>query len=234
MVVLTLFSRFWFFKFLILIGITVGAFFIPDGTFHTGTNILSYVMCLYFEQTLAYWWLRQLTVLDYRNNCVFSFAFHSVVLFWSGGVLHLHSNPTYSPHRLCSLLEQGVGRKCWKQWQQMLVCRYSFKRIGVNNIDYFCIYIWKDFTDLHHFFLKLFTLMYVDVISRLVVFHCPSLLPGYRCCGSILCLLHKAWWLYRAQSLHQPQLDLLYHHLHCFHPTQNTGTVWTSVLSYLC
>uniref|UniRef100_A0A3Q3G1D2 Serine incorporator 2, like n=1 Tax=Kryptolebias marmoratus TaxID=37003 RepID=A0A3Q3G1D2_KRYMA len=26
---------FWFFKFLILVGITVGAFFIPDGTFHT-------------------------------------------------------------------------------------------------------------------------------------------------------------------------------------------------------
>ncbi|CAJ1061575.1 serine incorporator 1 [Xyrichtys novacula] len=28
-------NGFWFFKFLILIGITVGAFFIPDGTFHT-------------------------------------------------------------------------------------------------------------------------------------------------------------------------------------------------------
>lgn len=37
---LGLFFRFWFFKFLILIGITVGAFFIPDGTFHTGTNML--------------------------------------------------------------------------------------------------------------------------------------------------------------------------------------------------
>ncbi len=31
------FVRFWFFKFLILVGITVGAFFIPDGTFHDGT-----------------------------------------------------------------------------------------------------------------------------------------------------------------------------------------------------
>ncbi|XP_061772065.1 serine incorporator 2 [Nerophis ophidion] len=28
-------NGFWFFKFLILVGITVGAFFIPDGTFHT-------------------------------------------------------------------------------------------------------------------------------------------------------------------------------------------------------
>ncbi|XP_061093825.1 serine incorporator 1 [Conger conger] len=28
-------NGFWFFKFLVLIGITVGAFFIPDGTFHT-------------------------------------------------------------------------------------------------------------------------------------------------------------------------------------------------------
>lgn len=28
---------FWFFKFLVLVGITVGAFFIPDGTFNTGT-----------------------------------------------------------------------------------------------------------------------------------------------------------------------------------------------------
>uniref|UniRef100_A0A667Z0G1 Serine incorporator 2 n=1 Tax=Myripristis murdjan TaxID=586833 RepID=A0A667Z0G1_9TELE len=33
-------NGFWFFKFLILVGITVGAFFIPDGTFHTGTNKL--------------------------------------------------------------------------------------------------------------------------------------------------------------------------------------------------
>ncbi|KAG5858068.1 hypothetical protein ANANG_G00026170 [Anguilla anguilla] len=28
-------NGFWFFKFLVLVGITVGAFFIPDGTFHT-------------------------------------------------------------------------------------------------------------------------------------------------------------------------------------------------------
>lgn len=27
---------FWFFKFLVLVGITVGAFFIPDGDFNTG------------------------------------------------------------------------------------------------------------------------------------------------------------------------------------------------------
>ncbi|KAG9330182.1 hypothetical protein JZ751_026998 [Albula glossodonta] len=32
-------NGFWFFKFLILIGIMVGAFFIPDGTFHTGKVI---------------------------------------------------------------------------------------------------------------------------------------------------------------------------------------------------
>ncbi|XP_036394975.1 serine incorporator 2 [Megalops cyprinoides] len=31
----TIQNGFWFFKFLILVGITVGAFFIPDGTFHT-------------------------------------------------------------------------------------------------------------------------------------------------------------------------------------------------------
>lgn len=28
--------RFWFFKFLALVGLTVGAFFIPDGTFTSG------------------------------------------------------------------------------------------------------------------------------------------------------------------------------------------------------
>ncbi|GAA6067672.1 serine incorporator 2 isoform X1 [Tachysurus ichikawai] len=28
-------NGFWFFKFLILVGITVGAFYIPDGTFNT-------------------------------------------------------------------------------------------------------------------------------------------------------------------------------------------------------
>jgi len=33
-------NRFWFFKFLILVGITVGAFFIPDGTFHDGTFLV--------------------------------------------------------------------------------------------------------------------------------------------------------------------------------------------------
>lgn len=41
--------RFWFFKFLILIGITVGAFFIPDGTFHTGTHV---TFLFHFSQTL--------------------------------------------------------------------------------------------------------------------------------------------------------------------------------------
>lgn len=35
---LNCFDRFWFFKFLILVGITVGAFFIPDGIFNTGTG----------------------------------------------------------------------------------------------------------------------------------------------------------------------------------------------------
>lgn len=30
--------RFWFFKFLVLVGITVGAFYIPDGTFTSGES----------------------------------------------------------------------------------------------------------------------------------------------------------------------------------------------------
>ncbi|XP_039595472.1 serine incorporator 1 isoform X2 [Polypterus senegalus] len=34
-------NGFWFFKFLILVGITVGAFFIPDGTFNTGLLIFT-------------------------------------------------------------------------------------------------------------------------------------------------------------------------------------------------
>ncbi len=58
-----LFSRFWFFKFLILVGITVGAFFIPDGTFHTGTNMLCWItinsnmLYLLLEQTLTLWFI---------------------------------------------------------------------------------------------------------------------------------------------------------------------------------
>ena len=38
-VTLLLFSRFWFFKFAAAIGITVGAFFIPEGPFTTGKCI---------------------------------------------------------------------------------------------------------------------------------------------------------------------------------------------------
>lgn len=33
-----MYYRFWFFKFLLLVGLTVGAFFIPDGIFTTGTD----------------------------------------------------------------------------------------------------------------------------------------------------------------------------------------------------
>ena len=43
---------FWFFKFLVLVGITVGAFFIPDGIFTTGIQQLksSY---LFFSLSLS-------------------------------------------------------------------------------------------------------------------------------------------------------------------------------------
>lgn len=40
--------RFWFFKFLVLVGITVGAFFIPDGTFNTGAAFLGFNFTLFF------------------------------------------------------------------------------------------------------------------------------------------------------------------------------------------
>lgn len=35
------FLSFWFFKFLVLVGITVGAFFIPDGDFNAGNGAAS-------------------------------------------------------------------------------------------------------------------------------------------------------------------------------------------------
>lgn len=34
-----LFYSFWFFKFLVLLGITVGAFYIPDGAFTSGEEL---------------------------------------------------------------------------------------------------------------------------------------------------------------------------------------------------
>lgn len=40
--------RFWFFKFLVLVGITVGAFFIPDGTFNTGADFLVFNLTYIF------------------------------------------------------------------------------------------------------------------------------------------------------------------------------------------
>lgn len=46
------FFRFWFFKFLILIGITVGAFFIPDGTFHNGTHMLQHFYSTFLRHSL--------------------------------------------------------------------------------------------------------------------------------------------------------------------------------------
>lgn len=49
------FLRFWFFKFLILVGITVGAFFIPDGTFHNGTHMLQHFYSTFLRHTLCYW-----------------------------------------------------------------------------------------------------------------------------------------------------------------------------------
>lgn len=51
-----LLSRFWFFKFLILVGITVGAFFIPDGTFHNGTNLVYWQNKWHVSMSLIYQW----------------------------------------------------------------------------------------------------------------------------------------------------------------------------------
>lgn len=69
----------------------------------------------------------------------------------------------------------------------------------------------------------------IHVISRPAFFHRPLLCPGHHCCGAFLRLLYAAGRLHRAQGLHQPQPHPLRHHLYCLHPTQDTGTVWTSL-----
>lgn len=82
------FSRFWFFKFLILTGITVGAFFIPDGTFNTGNNMLCWITinsdilyCLFLEHTMTLCFVSDSGRKLYQL-CLF--PFHFTVWFYFG------------------------------------------------------------------------------------------------------------------------------------------------------
>lgn len=117
----------------------------------------------------------------------------SVVLLWNDWILYLHHHPTYSAHRLCSFLEQGLGWKGWRKWQQMLVCRYIKK-------FYLFIYIYS--VSFGH--TLGFKLLFYIMNGRSLHFYLPQLCPGFHCCGAFLRLLHTAWWLCRTQSVHQP------------------------------
>lgn len=149
---------------------------------------------------------------------LFPFLLHSLVLLWSHWILHLYYHSTYSPHRLCPLVEQAVGGKRWEREQKMLVCRYS--------VDVTLVFPISALTWCHNWdaaALTSFLLCCVDVICRPAVLHHSLLCTGFSCCGAFLHLLYKAWWLYGAQSLHQPQPHLLHHHLCGLHFTQSPG-----------
>lgn len=118
-----LFFSFWFFKFLVLLGITVGAFFIPDGVFSTGMDLSKSALMLNYWSEKAGWSL--------------PLSPPSVVLLWHGGLLHLHHHPAHPAGGLRPLLEPvlaGEGRE-WKQ--QVLVCRWKIKHTHTHTLVIF-------------------------------------------------------------------------------------------------
>ncbi|XP_035765589.1 serine incorporator 2-like [Neolamprologus brichardi] len=69
-------NGFWFFKFLVLVGITVGAFFIPDGDFNTGMVLATVRTVLIFCSCVVPTALLSVTFINY------ALAFTAVVLFY--------------------------------------------------------------------------------------------------------------------------------------------------------
>lgn len=68
-----------------------------------------------------------------------------------------------------------------------------------------------------------------------VVFHHHSLRLGFCCRRALLRVLHPTERLHGAQGLHQPQLNILHHCVHCGYSSQSPGNVYfrqmlTSVL----
>lgn len=115
--------RFWFFKFLLLVGITVGAFYIPDGSFNMGmsSSWSTIALEIHFEQILS------ICFLEAENDQIFVLKyvlyFHSVVLLWRGGLLRLHHHPAHPADRLCSFLEPVLAGEGRKRKPQVLVWR---------------------------------------------------------------------------------------------------------------
>lgn len=108
-------------------------------------------------------------------------------------------------------------------------CGWKMLRIVTTNAGLQVTTEWLLLITLQHCRFSVF-LCWIDTfvfICRPAVFHCAPLCAGHHCCGAFLHLLHYPWWLHRAQGLHQPQSDILCHHLRCQHPTQDPGTFKT-------
>lgn len=131
--------RFWFFKFLILIGITVGAFFIPDGTFHNGTHMHFY--STFLRRSLCY------SVKTAWGNCVSCASFRFTVWFYFGVVgsfmfiliqLILLIDFAHSWNKVWVENAENSDNKCWFAGNQWTPCNilnsfYVLNDLVVNN-----------------------------------------------------------------------------------------------------
>lgn len=126
---------FWFLKFLVLVGLTVGAFYIPDGSFTSGEGLQvgSGVATGFAARQGHHPALRVRVSWCHipMANGFFSSSHHpSLVLLRRGRLLPLHPHPAHPPHRLCPLLEPAVAAQRGRGQCQGLVRRLVWLRLA--------------------------------------------------------------------------------------------------------
>uniref|UniRef100_A0A8B9D8F8 Serine incorporator 2 n=1 Tax=Anser cygnoides TaxID=8845 RepID=A0A8B9D8F8_ANSCY len=129
---------FWLLKFMVLVGLTVGAFYIPDGSFTSGEGLQAggggatgSAPCQGHHPALRirvswHWVLPPCTQRCHvpTPNVFLSSSRHpSLVLLRRGRLLPLHPHPAHPPHRLRPLLEPAVAAQRGRGQRQGLVRR---------------------------------------------------------------------------------------------------------------
>ena len=94
------FSRFWFFKFLILIGLCVGAFYIPRGDFGTGMDGNLKFRAISLDMFCLC-----------QGFCFTALFIFSVDVDRNDWRICLHPHPADSDRGFCARLERVLGRQ---------------------------------------------------------------------------------------------------------------------------
>lgn len=136
-----------------------------------------------------------------------------MVLLWHGGLLHLHHHPARPARGLCPFLEPVLAGEGGERKRQVLVCRYFTKAASESR------------PRLMDRLSRVETCPLPVCFLSSVVVHRRPVRRGFRCRRALLRVLYPAQQLHGAQGLHQPQLNILPHCVHCGHSSQSPGNV---------